>query len=212
MLSLADLRKEYGLAGMRRKDLAPDPMQQFMVWLEAAQAVGVLEPTAMTLSTATAQGVPSARTVLLKGVDGRGFLFFTNYESRKGKELHENPQASMVFHWKEQERQVCIQGSVSKLSVEESEKYFHSRPQGSQLAAWVSKQSSAVASREFLEQQLELVKQEFEGRVVPIPPYWGGFALLPVRIEFWQGRPNRLHDRFCYSLEKGRWIIERLSP
>jgi pyridoxamine 5'-phosphate oxidase len=211
--SIADLRREYTLAGLRRADLDADPIIQFEKWLQQALAANLTEPTAMTLATADREGRPSARIVLLKGVDGRGFTFFTNYESRKGGELTENPNAALVLFWAELERQVCIAGTVSKVSREESAKYFNSRPKGSRLAAWVSSQSEAIANREVLETRANELQAKYPGEEVPLPPYWGGYCLAPTRIEFWQGRPNRLHDRFQYLRQPdGQWKIERLSP
>jgi pyridoxamine 5'-phosphate oxidase len=166
----------------------------------------------MVLATATAAGQPSARTVLLKGVDSRGFIFFTNYDSRKGQELAGNPNAALTFYWPELERQVCVAGAVTKLPIAESEAYFQSRPRGSQLGAWASNQSSVVESRQVLDEKWREVTARFPGSV-PLPPNWGGFVLMPTRIEFWQGRASRLHDRFCYSKQNdGMWQIERLSP
>jgi len=212
MISLSDIRKEYTLAGLRKKDLHPDPIEQFRQWMKSACDAGVLEPTAMSLATASGKGVPSIRTVLLKGVDQRGFQFFSNYESRKGREMAENRHASLCFHWRELERQICIEGQVSRVEMAESEAYFHSRPLGSQWAAWVSKQSSIVLSREDLENSLESVQRQYVDQVVPLPHYWGGYILAPVRVEFWQGRPSRLHDRLSYSRKGGGWQIDRLCP
>jgi pyridoxamine 5'-phosphate oxidase len=167
----------------------------------------------MTLATADKEGLPSARIVLLKGVDERGFTFFTNYESRKGRELSENPNASLVLYWPEMERQVNIAGTVTRVSREESAQYFKSRPKGSRLAAWVSSQSEVIADRTALEEKLTLLNAQHPGEEVPLPPFWGGFCLNPSRIEFWQGRPNRLHDRFRYLRQvDGQWTIDRLSP
>ena len=212
-LSIANLRREYTLAGLRRTDLEADPMVQFAKWFQQALGAGLTEPNAMTLATADRQGRPSARIVLLKGTDARGFIFFTNYESRKGHELAENPNASLVMYWAELERQVCINGSVGRISREESEKYFDSRPKGSRLSAWVSSQSKPIGNRGDLEKQLIEVAAKYSGNDVPTPPYWGGFCLTPERIEFWQGRPDRLHDRFEYAKQPdGRWVIQRLSP
>lgn len=200
------------MAGLRRKDLNPDPIVQSKVWLQQAIDAQVTEPNAMTLATVDATGQPSSRTVLLKGIDERGFSFFTNYESRKGRELAANPKASLTIFWAGLERQVNIRGNVSKLSRQESEAYFAVRPPGSQLGAWVSRQSTEVASREALEGRLKEVEAEFSGKVVPTPSYWGGYVLEPVEVEFWQGRPNRLHDRLRYARENGVWRIARLSP
>jgi len=211
--SIADLRREYTLAGLRRAELETDPMAQFGKWFRQALAANLAEPNAMTLATADREGRPSCRIVLLKGLDERGFTFFTNYESRKGRELSENPNAALVLFWAELERQVCIAGTVSKISREESEKYFASRPKGSRLAAWVSSQSDSITNRAALENRLNELLAKYPGEEVPLPPYWGGYCLAPARIEFWQGRPNRLHDRFQYLRQpNNQWRIERLSP
>jgi pyridoxamine 5'-phosphate oxidase len=212
MITLADLRREYTLAGLRRADLEADPIAQFQKWFDQALKAELLEPNAMTLATVDSEGRPSARTVLLKQVDARGFVFFTNYESRKGKELAANQNAALSFFWGGLERQVCVRGACSKVPRAESKAYFAIRPLGSQLGAWVSKQSTVVESRDFLEKRLAEVEKQFAGKKTPTPDYWGGYALAPVAVEFWQGRPNRLHDRFLYRLEAGRWVIERLSP
>ncbi len=235
-MSLADLRREYALSGLRRADLDPDPIIQFSKWFE--QAAGVrssgklrrfciniyksiflgetaapIDVNAMTLATADKDGRPSARIVLLKGVDQRGFIFFTNYDSRKGKELTENPRAALVSYWPSQERQVCIAGDITKLSEAESEAYFKSRPRGSQIAAWASRQSAVLPDREALEAEWKQLEAKYPGDNVPKPPYWGGYVLSPVRFEFWQGRPNRMHDRFRYTRQAdASWKIERLSP
>lgn len=212
-MNLAELRREYTKGGLRRADLVPHPLVQFQKWFEEALNSQLLEPSAMTLATVDGEGRPSARIVLLKGADERGFLFFTNYESRKGRELAVNPRASLVLYWAELERQICVAGDVTKVSRDESEKYFALRPRGSQLGAGVSKQSSAVPDRAFLEARLQEVEKEFAHRDVETPEQWGGYVLAPMRIEFWQGRPNRLHDRFQYSKQAdGAWRIERLSP
>lgn len=211
-MNLADIRKEYTQAGLRRADLDPDPFVQFNRWFQQAHAAGVLEPSCMTLATVDKAGRPSARTVLLKNVDERGFAFFTNYESRKGRELAGNPRAALTIHWREPERQVCVTGEVSKLFRAESEKYFHSRPRGSQLGAWVSRQGEVIAGRDVLEKELAVLGKKYPGEV-PLPPYWGGYVLAPDEIQFWQGRPNRLHDRFRYARQPGGdWMIERLAP
>jgi pyridoxamine 5'-phosphate oxidase len=168
---------------------------------------------AMTLATADRQGRPSARVVLLKGLDDRGFIFYTNYNSRKGRELEENPEAALVFYWPEQERQVCVAGQVTKLPVTESETYFRSRPRGSQIGAWASDQSTVVRDRDELEHKWDQIEKLYPGADVPCPKHWGGYVLAPTRLEFWQGRPNRLHDRFRYSRQSDKsWLIERLSP
>ena len=211
-MSLADIRKSYTLGGLRRADLDPNPIAQFNRWMGQALQASLPEPTAMTLATAGKACQPSARIVLLKGVDERGFLFFTNYDSRKGRELAENPHAALVLYWTELERQVRVTGTVAKASREESEKYFQSRPRGHQLGAWVSNQSELIAKRDVLEQRLSELEQKYPG-TVPLPPNWGGYLLAPIEIEFWQGRPNRLHDRFRYMQQSGgAWLIDRLAP
>jgi pyridoxamine 5'-phosphate oxidase len=214
-MSLADIRREYTSGGLRRADLDTNPIAQFQKWFaqaEAALARHQLDVNAATLATADKNGVPSARTVLLKGLDERGFIFFTNYDSRKGRELAQNPHAALVFYWQELERQVCIAGSVNKTSREESENYFKSRPHGSRLAAWASNQSEMVSDRAVLEARWQELEKKF-ATDIPLPPNWGGFILKPERIEFWQGRPSRLHDRFSYTRQPDdSWKIERLAP
>ena len=209
---MADLRKDYSLAGLTEKDLARDPFRQFEKWFQEAEAAKITEPNAMTLCTSTREGRPSARTVLLKNIDGRGFVFFSNYESRKGRELHENPNAVIVFPWLALERQVIAEGTVAKVPREVSEAYFHSRPRASQLAAWVSQQSSILSGRSVLEDSMKMLEAKYAGQEVPLPPHWGGWRLLPETVEFWQGRRSRLHDRLRYRREKDGWLIERLAP
>lgn len=211
-ISLADLRREYTLGGLRRADLLPDPIAQFRKWFDEAMRAEVLEPNAMTLATANAQGEPSSRTVLIKAVDERGFVFFTNYESRKGRDLTANPKASATFYWRELERQVNVFGTVTKVPRAESETYFQSRPLGSQYAAWASTQGAVVSDRTSLESKLAEIKEKYSTRKVPLPAYWGGYVIAPYAVEFWQGRPNRLHDRFRYLKQADRWQIDRLSP
>ena len=214
-MELADIRREYALGGLRRADLEANPFAQFKKWFaqaETALAKNQLDVNAMTLATADKNGKPSSRIVLLKNLDERGFIFFTNYGSRKGRELSENPNAALTFLWAELERQVCVAGSVTKLSAVESEKYFHSRPRGSQIGAWASTQSEMVPDRATLEKKWRELEQKFPGDI-PLPPNWGGFILSPERVEFWQGRPSRLHDRFQYTRQKNSsWKIERLAP
>lgn len=207
------VRKEYATHGLTESDLDPNPFTQFQRWYEEAVAANVIEPNAMTLATATRDGIPSARTILLKGFDERGFTFYTNYESQKGKELAENPNAALVFYWATFERQIRITGVINKISPEESEAYFKTRPMGARLGAWVSLQSQVIPNREILEERLtELMNELADTETIPMPPYWGGYCLVPSAIEFWQGRVNRLHDRFRYTRQENEWLIERLSP
>jgi pyridoxamine 5'-phosphate oxidase len=211
--SIADFRREYTLAGLRRTDLDADPIAQFSKWFQQAVSAEVPEPNAMTLATVDKSGQPSARIVLLKNVDARGFTFYTNYDSRKGMELAANPQAALTFFWPLLERQVCMAGTVEKVSRADSEEYFNKRPKCSRLAAWVSSQSEVIANRAVLEEKLAELVAEHPDEIVPLPPYWGGFCVTPARIEFWQGRPSRLHDRFRYLRQPDQsWLIERLAP
>jgi len=212
-INVADLRKDYTLEGLSEKEAHPNPFEQFKIWFEQALAAKLPEPNAMTLATATSDGKPSARMVLLKDYDERGFVFYTNYESHKGQQLVENPWGALVFWWAQLERQVRVQGQVQKLSPAESDAYFYSRPQESQLGAWASEQSQVIDSREVLEQRLQQLKEEYEHQPITRPPHWGGFRVIPTEIEFWQGRPSRLHDRLLYRLlEEGIWQRQRLSP
>jgi len=235
-MAISELRREYNLTGLRREDLAPEPLAQFRLWFEQAAGsrrsgrvlkffVGVyksllglkrveqIDVNAMTLATVNQRGEPSARVVLLKGASERGFIFYTNYNSRKGRELAQNPHAAVVFYWPELERQVCAAGTVSKVSAEESDAYFRSRPRGSWLAAWASNQSEPVPNRATLEERWAMFEKQYPGPDVPRPPHWGGYVLTPERVEFWQGRPNRLHDRFVYTRQTdGTWRVERLCP
>ena len=210
--SIAELRKEYARESLDIKDVARDPMAQFERWFEEALNAGFTEPNAMTLATADGDGRPSARIVLLKGFDARGFVFFTNYESRKGNELAENPQAALLFHWVELERQVRIEGQVEKVSAQESDNYYRTRPSGSRLGAWASPQSRVVARREDLEERWAGFAARY-GDDPPRPAHWGGYRLSPDLLEFWQGRVSRLHDRVRYRREGlGVWRIDRLAP
>ena len=211
-LDLAAVRRDYALASLAERDVDPDPIRQFERWFADATSARVPEPNAMTLSTATRDGVPSARIVLLKGVDANGFVFYTDYRSRKGAELAENPLAALTFLWKEIERQVRITGSVTRVSMQESEAYFRTRPPGSRLGAWASHQSSVIANREEIEARLQDVAVRFPNGNVPLPPHWGGFRVSPDEIEFWQGRSDRLHDRLLYRRGERGWEISRLSP
>lgn len=212
--SIADLRQNYTLAGLSEADLDSNPIQQFNLWFEQALAADLIEPNAMTLATATTDGKPSARIVLLKGVSEQGFVFYTNYASQKGRQLIANPYAALVFLWDKLERQIRIEGKVEKLSSAESLEYFHSRPKASQLGAWTSNQSQVIAQREVLEQKLASLQAQYSGEdTIPLPEHWGGFRVVPNRLEFWQGRPSRLHDRLVYNLAAdGNWSISRLAP
>lgn len=236
IMTISDLRREYNLTGLRRSELESDPLVQFRKWFDQAAGARVggrlrrffirlyeslllatgaelKDVNAMTLATADKQGRPSARVVLLKGLDERGFIFYTNYHSRKGLELAENSNAALVFYWQDLERQVCITGQASRVPEAESDKYFLSRPRGSRIAAWASEQSQTVKDRSALEARWRLFEKKHPDEQVPRPPHWGGFVLKPNAIEFWQGRPNRMHDRFRYTRQgDGSWLIERVSP
>ena len=208
---VADLRRNYTRNGLRRGDLDPDPVGQFRKWFGEAVAAELVEPNAMVLGTTDGKR-PSTRTVLLKAYDERGFVFFTNYESRKAREIAADAHVSLLFPWYSLERQVSILGRAERISTAESLAYFVSRPHGSRLGAWVSQQSSVINSRRLLEMKLEEIKRNFADGEVPLPSFWGGFRVVPSQIEFWQGRENRLHDRFRYTLTGADWAIERLSP
>ncbi len=234
-MNIANLRREYNLTGLRRRDLDPDPIVQFKRWFDHARGLRAggqmrkffvrlykrlrlldfseqVDVNAMTLATVDSEGRPSARIVLLKAVDQRGFIFYTNYQSRKGQELEARPEAALVFYWPDLERQVCITGRVSQLPAAESDTYFRSRPYGSRIAAWASEQSAPVGDRAELEARWTQFEKQYPGSEVPRPPHWGGYVLAPRTVEFWQGRPNRLHDRFRYTRAGQRWNLERLSP
>jgi pyridoxamine 5'-phosphate oxidase len=209
---IGDLRRDYAKARLDESSVSADPIVEFARWFDEAVKAELHEPNAMTLATATADGTPSARIVLLKGFDERGFVFFTDYRSRKGTELAENPRAALVFYWPELERQVRIGGSTTQTDRPESEAYFRSRPRGSRLGAWISHQSQVIAGRQQLDERVPELERRYPGDDVPLPPYWGGFRLRPESIEFWQGRASRLHDRIRYVRTDDRWRIERLSP
>jgi pyridoxamine 5'-phosphate oxidase len=211
-MSIADLRREYARARLDEASVGPDPVAEFGRWFDEALKAQVLEANAMTLATASEAGAPSARTVLLKGFDERGFVFFTDYRSRKGAELKHNPRAALVFYWPELERQVRITGRTETVPREESEAYFSTRPRGSRISAWVSHQSQVIRNRKVLEDQVPEVERKYPGEKIPLPPYWGGFRVMPDEIEFWQGRESRLHDRIRYVRSENGWRIERLSP
>jgi pyridoxamine 5'-phosphate oxidase len=208
----SSLRKEYTRAGLDKADLDPDPIVQFHEWFGTVIEADLHEPNAMILATASTDGKPSARTVLLKGYDERGFVFYTNYEGRKANEIEANPMCALLFYWGELERQVRIEGRASRLSGEESDAYFAGRPRGSRLGAWASEQSRPVEDRSVLEERVRALEEEYEGREIPRPPFWGGYLVEPEEIEFWQGRENRLHDRLVYRREDEAWRIERLQP
>ncbi|BAY36781.1 pyridoxal 5'-phosphate synthase [Nostoc sp. NIES-2111] len=210
--TIADLRKDYTLEGLSKTEVDPNPFIQFKKWFEQALAAQLPEPNAMTIATTTPDGKPSARMVLLKDFDERGFVFFTNYNSRKGQELAANPQAALVFWWAELERQVRILGRVEKVSESESDYYFESRPAKSRLGAWASNQSEIIPTREVLEQRMQELQSKYENQEIPRPQHWGGLRVIPTEIEFWQGRSSRLHDRLLYTYVDGSWKIQRLSP
>jgi pyridoxamine 5'-phosphate oxidase len=201
------------LHGLRETDVDPNPVNQFRSWLDQALAAHLPQPLGMALATATADGLPSVRLVLLRGFDERGFVFFTNYQSRKAREFEKNPQAALAFYWAELDRQVRIEGSVQRIAAEESDVYFHSRERGSRLGAWASPQSQVIANREALERRMEELAAKYGVGEVPRPPHWGGYRVIPTAIEFWQGQPNRLHDRLRYRRVNGdSWLLERLAP
>lgn len=210
---MIELENQSKLPQLIESNADPDPIKQFAKWYADASDAGLKLPNSMTLATASRDGKPSARVVLLKGFDEQGFVFYTNYESQKGRELDENPYAALVFYWSEFDRQVRITGTVTKTTREDSESYFKTRPVDSQLGAWASSQSRVINSREVLEDKMRELMARYEGGDIPLPPYWGGYCLAPTEIEFWQNRPGRLHDRLRYKLQPGgEWLIERLSP
>ena len=211
MRSLADIRQDYILQSLRKEDVAPDPTAQFNKWWDEAIDSKIVEANAMTIATANAEGIPSARIVLLKAFSSDGFIFFTNYESQKGADLVANPNAALLFFWKEMERQVRIEGTVEKISAEESDAYFKSRPVGSRIGAWASPQSKLIDDRSIIENNVEMFTEQF-GEDIPRPPHWGGYLVAPLKIEFWQGRSSRLHDRILYSRNDNGWTINRLAP
>jgi pyridoxamine 5'-phosphate oxidase len=212
-LDIADLRREYKRGGLRRADLDPDPVAQFERWFGEARNSGQIEPNAMSLATASAQGRPTLRTVLLKYFDRSGFVFYTNLESTKAHQIAANPYVALMFAWLETERQLTILGRAEEVGRGETLKYFMSRPRGSQLGAWISHQSSVVSSRTLLEMKFEEMRRKWKDREVPLPSFWGGFRVVPESFEFWQGRAQRLHDRFLYTrTESEQWRIERLAP
>jgi pyridoxamine 5'-phosphate oxidase len=212
-MNIADIRKEYKLQTLSETDVAAEPVAQFTQWWDDALKSEITEVNAMTLATADKNGIPAARIVLLKGFDEKGFVFFTNYNSHKSEELIQNPNACLVFFWKELERQVRITGTTEKISTEESIAYFNSRPEGSKIGAWASPQSLVVAGKTWLKETFDYYKERFKHGEIPKPPHWGGYRVKPFRIEFWQGRPSRMHDRILYTMQdSAHWKTERLAP
>lgn len=209
---LPGLNREYNFGKLEAEDLAASPFEQFGRWLEEAVKAGVAKPNAMALSTSSAKGIPSARVILLKGFSEKGFIFYTNYSSPKAKDLKTNSYASLLFFWPEQDRQIRIDGRVAKTSREESERYFRSRSDEAKLASWISEQSQVIESRRELEQKWKALQKKFQKKPIPLPPFWGGYRLIPDGFEFWQGRERRLNDRLRYCKKSGRWRIERLQP
>jgi len=210
--TIAKLRIKYARAALTEAKVARDPLRQFRSWFDDVVRAELPEANAMALATASPEGIPSVRMVLLKGFDDRGFVFFTNYESRKAGEIERNPRGALLFYWPGIERQVRVEGMLARVTEEESREYFFSRPRESRLGAWASRQSSVLDGREALEAAYERLRREYEGKDIPLPPFWGGYRLSPSSLEFWQRRPNRLHDRIRYRRSRKTWIIERLSP
>jgi len=211
-MDIGDLRQNYTKDGLSRKDLKAEPFEQFQFWFDQALKAKIDEPNAMILATAGKNGIPSTRTVLLKAFDRRGFVFYTNYESTKAHQIAENPHAALSFLWLGLERQVNVVGTVEKVSTAESLKYFLSRPLGSRFGAWTSPQSRIITNRSLLEKKLDEMKRKFQDGKVPLPEFWGGYRVIPTEVEFWQGRPNRLHDRFKYTLGENGWSVDRYAP
>lgn len=211
-VDVAAIRREYQGAPLGRRDLDDDPLRQFERWLGNAVHAEIVDPTAMTLATADARGRPGVRTVLLKTYDDRGFVFYTSYRSRKARDIAENDQVALLFFWRELSRQIVIEGRAAKIPRAESLAYFATRPRGSQIGAWISPQSSVITARALLEQKFAEMKRKFHDKQIPLPDTWGGYRVTPERFEFWQGRPDRLHDRFQYRRDADRWVIERLAP
>lgn len=211
-MNLADLRRDYIKDGLLESDVEADPFRQFAKWFDQATKSGIIEPNAMSHATVAPDGQPSIRIVLLKGVDERGFVFYTNYGSRKGKDMDLNPKSALLFFWGELERQIRIEGTVEKVEAEVSKAYFDTRPEGSRIGAWSSDQSDVVPSRDFLEERFAANSAKYAGKEIPMPPYWGGYRLVPHTFEFWQGRGSRMHDRIRFRLAGGAWEMDRLSP
>ena len=205
-------REEYGSQRLDREKMQTNPIEQFRHWFEEAEQAGVKEPNTMTLATVNKQGQPTIRVMLMKEVTDQGVVFYTNFKSRKGREMDGQPKAALNFYWQDLERQVRFDGAVTKIPDEESNQYFQTRPRGSQLGAWVSEQSETIPSREYLEEQLTICESRYKDQDIPRPPHWGGYHLMPISVEFWQGGPNRLHDRIQYSLSNGQWSLKRLAP
>jgi len=211
-MDISALRREYTFSGLQKENLCSSPYEQFEKWFSQATQAGLETPNAFSLATVNAQGAPSVRTVLLKLFDQKGFVFFTNYSSHKARDIAQNPNVAALFHWLEFDRQVKIEGQAEKISTAESLKYFSARPRGSQIGAWCSHQSRVVSSRSLLETQFKAIKEKFQNQEIPLPDFWGGFRIIPQNIEFWQGRENRLHDRFRFTRENDDWKIKRLAP